>query len=105
MSNCSCCCTNTLNFCEQDICGELNLDIKSQVAGMHKLITHFLGKKVTLSKEFDVDEEISFSLDGLNENYEYTAELYDPDGTKILIKKDNVDYDCFKFKTVINVAV
>lgn len=105
MSNCLCCCTNTLNFCEQDICGDFDLDIKAQIDGLHKLITSFLGIRITLSKEFAVDEEIIFSLDGLNESYEYTAELFDPEGTKIIIRKNLIDYDCFKFRTTINVAV
>ncbi len=105
MSNCACCCTNTLNFCEQDVCGSIDFDIKAQVNGVHKLVTYFLATKITMSKTFAVDDEISFDLDGLNEGYEYTAELFDPEGTKILIRKSGVDYDCFKFRTTINVTI
>jgi hypothetical protein len=42
-----------------------------------------------------------FPIDELNENYEYTVELFDPNGDRIIIQKDEVNYDCFRFKTVI----
>lgn len=99
--NCQCCCTNTLKYCEQDVCSEIDFDIKAQVPGTHKLITHFLNIRLIIEAEFAVNEQVIFPLDGLNENYEYTVELYDPLGAKILIRKDSVDYDCFKFKTVL----
>lgn len=103
--SCKCCCTNTFKYCDQDICGEMDFDIKAQVGGTHKLITFFIGKKITILKDFEVGENIIFSLDGFNENFEYTVELIDPNDAKILIRKDEVDYDCFKFSTVINTTV
>lgn len=102
--NCNCCCTHTLDFCEQDVCDLIDFDITAQVTGIHKLITFFLGRMITIQEQFDAGDKIKFPLDGLNENFQYTAELFDPAGTKILIRKNDVDYDCFKFKTVINVA-
>lgn len=103
--SCNCCCTKTLYFCKQDICGEIDFDIKALVPGEHQLVTYFLNNRVTIKAEFEVGDEIVFPLDGLNENYQYTVELYDPNGSRINIRKDDIDYDCFKFQTVINVAV
>lgn len=101
--SCSCCCTNTLNFCDQDVCGSIDFDIKAQITGIHKLVTYFLNSKITIEASFGVDDEIIFPLDLLNEDYEYTAEVYDPTGARVLIRKDSIDYDCFKFKTVVNI--
>ena len=100
--SCNCCCTNTLNFCEQNVCGEIDFDIKAQISGVHNLVTYYLGMKLTISETFSVDDNIIFPLDKLNENFQYTVQLYDPNGAKIIIRKDNIDYDCFKFMTVIN---
>jgi len=99
------CCTNTLNYCDQNVCGEIDFDILAQVPGIHTLTTFFLNKKITIEKEFSVDELIIFPLDTLNENYEYKVELFDPNGDKIIIRKSDIDYDCFKFYTSINVTV
>lgn len=105
MSNCNCCCTHTLKYCNQDICDEIDFDIKAQVDGTHKLITYFLGKKVTILKDFSIGDNLIFPLSGLNENYEYTVELFDPNNAKVLIRKDDTDYDCFNFSTTINMTI
>lgn len=103
--NCKCCCINTLDFCDQDVCTEIDFDITAQATGTHTLTTDFLGRKITITKAFDAGDKIIFPVDGLNENFQYTAQLYDPTGTQILIRKNDVDYDCFKFKTVINATI
>lgn len=100
--NCACCCTNTLSFCTQNVCGEIDFDIKAQVAGVHKLVTEFLGVQITIRKIFAIGDNLIFPLNLLNENFEYTVNLYDPDGTQIIIAKGGIDYDCFKFKTIIS---
>jgi hypothetical protein len=103
--SCNCCCINVLNFCKQSICGEIDFDVKAQVAGVHKLVTYFLNNQITITAEFEIDDNLVFDLDGLNENHKYTVELYDPNGARIKIRKDDVDYDCFKFQTVINKTI
>lgn len=100
--NCNCCCTKTLDFCDQDVCGELDLDIKAQLPGVHTLVVHFLNVQYSLQSDLQVDENIVFSLEGLNENYTYTATLFDPNGKQILIKKSGVEYDCFTFHTQLH---
>lgn len=103
--SCKCCCTNVLDFCSQGVCGDIDFDILAQVAGVHKLVTYFQEVKITMEETFSVGDSIIFPLSALNESYQYTAEIYDPNGTRVLIRKDDIDYDCFKFKTVMNVSV
>lgn len=102
--SCNCCCANVLDFCKQDICDEIDFDILALLQGEHKMVTYFLGIKTTISQTFEVGDKIVFPLENLNENFMYTAELYDPEGNRIVIKKDEISYDCFKFRTTINIA-
>ena len=104
--NCGCCCTNTLNFCNANICdGEIDFDIKAQIAGIHKFVTEFLGFQITIENEFEIGDEIIFPIDELNESYQFTGQLFDPNGAKILIRKDTIDYDCFKFRIILGVTL
>lgn len=105
MNNCACCCTKTLNFCNQNICGSIDFDISAQITGTHSLVTQFFGIQISIDKEFNAGDKLIFPLDGLNEGYQYTVELFDPEGTKILIRKNAIDYDCFKFRTVIGKVI
>lgn len=99
--SCKCCCTNTLNLCDQDVCTGVDLGIAAQIPGAHQLKLFFLGMMITLEEEFVVGQQVVFPLGNVNENFEYIAELYDPIGNKILIRKSDVDYDCVRFRTMI----
>lgn len=101
--SCKCCCTNTLNLCDQNVCTGLDLGITAQIPGAHKLKIPVLGLMVTLEQEFIVGEQIVFQLDNVIEDLDYTCELYDPIGNRILIRKNGIEYDCFRFRTVIGV--
>lgn len=106
MNNCGCCCTNTLGYCNQNICGDgIDFDIVAQADGEYTLATEFLGITIHITKTFAEGEEIIFPIDSLNEGYQYTVELFDPTGAKVLISKTGVNYDCFKFRTVINKTI
>lgn len=97
-----CCCTNTLKYCDQNICGDgVDFNTTAQIPGVFKMVASFLNTQVVIEAEFAMDDELIFPISDLNENYEYTVELFDPNGDRILIQKDDVNYDCFKFKTVI----
>lgn len=101
----NCCCTNTLNFCTQNVCGEIDFDILAINSGVHTMVAEFLGVQVTISKEFLAGEKIIFPLSLLNESYEYTVNIFEPNGSQVVISKAGIEYDCFKFKTILNVAV
>ena len=102
--SCKCCCTNTLNLCEQNICDGIDLGIEAQIPGAHKLKLFFLGTMIILEQEFSVSDQIIFSANDLNENFQFTAELYDPIGNRINIHKGDIDYDCIRFKTVLGIT-
>lgn len=52
--SCKCCCENTLNLCDQNICDGIDLGITAQIPGVHKLRIFFLGTMLTLEEEFIV---------------------------------------------------
>jgi hypothetical protein len=103
--SCPCNCTNTLDFCNQPVCGTINFDVKTQMEGAYTMVIDYLDRQITLTETIETDQDIVFDISVLNENYQFTAELYDPLGAKILIRKDDIEYDCVKFKTVVNVSL
>lgn len=107
MNNCGCCCKNILNLCDQDVCGNgVDFGIAAQTSGEHTLHLTFLGViSFKVVKSFTAGDEVIFPVDTLNEDYQYTTELFDPNGDKIVITKNGTDYDCFRFKTVINKTI
>lgn len=104
---CDCCCTKTLRLCSVNVCAESVIDfgITAQVEGTHQLILKFLGVEVLIEKDFAVDDQMTFPVGGLNENFTYTARIYEPDGKQVVIRKDSVEYDCFEFQTVLKLAL
>lgn len=105
--SCNCCCKNILRLCKVGVCNDavINLGITAQVVGVHRLVLYFLDTEFTIRKNFAVDEQVTFPTADLNENYVYTARVYEPDGKQVIIRKDAVDYDCIEFETVMSYAV
>lgn len=101
--SCNCCCTKVLDFCKQKVCDEIDFDILAQVSGVHKMVTYFLGAQITIEADLAPGDKMVFPINALNESFMYTVELYDPNGVRIQIKKDDVDYDCFRFQTTVAV--
>ena len=101
----SCCCTNTLDLCKQNVCDSIDMGIGAAIPGTYKLVMYFLGMRISIEKEFIVGQQIIFPLEGLNEEFEFISELYDPIGDKLTKIIDGVEYNCFKFKTVINQSI
>lgn len=102
--SCNCCCSKILKLCKVNACDSIDFGITAQAEGVHKLVLDFLGSLTTLTETFGNGDEIIFPVTDLNENMIFTARLYQPDGKQIIISKDGVEYDCFEFKTIINVA-
>lgn len=96
-----CCCTRVLNLCNQNVCGDVEFEATAEIPGVYKMVVQFLNMSFAIEVEFAQDEILIFPLGELNENYEYTVELFDPNGDKVTITKDAVEYDCFKFRTII----
>lgn len=90
-------------MCNQNICGDgVEFTLTAEMPGVYKLVTSFLNIKIVIEQEFELDDQLIFPIDKLNENYEYTVEIYDPLGDKVTMAgSGEPEYDCFKFRTVI----
>ena len=93
-----CCCTRVLNLCKVPVCGTLELPIDS--GGEYSLVLDFLNIQITLPMEDGV-----FDVSKLNENFEYTGQVKDVNGEVVIFTVDAVEYDCIRFKTILNVLV
>lgn len=102
---CDCCCKNVLNLCKIPVCGEVDFGITAQQDGTHQLVVNFLETEITVNKSFSIGDQIVFDVSRLNEDYTFLSQLFAPDGKQILIRKDNVDYDCISFQTVMAYSI
>lgn len=105
-----CCCIKTLNLCNVPVCGTLEIlqastaPTESGVANVYSLILDYLETAVSLTQLQTEGENIKFNIGNLNENFQYTGQLFDADGNKVSITKDGEDYDCIKFRTIIQLS-
>ncbi len=98
-----CCCVRVLNLCKVAVCGSVEFDTIAEAA-IYNLVLDFMQNQITLSQEQTEGERVTFDVSMLNENYQYTGKIYDAEGNNVTIEKDGVEYDCIKFKTVMNVT-
>lgn len=102
-----CCCVKILNLCKVRVCGVLELaqsatEAESGVENAYSLVLDFLDTTVTIVNKQQAGENIVFDVSDLNENYEYTGQVFDSAGQPVMISYNSAQYDCIKFKTVIN---
>lgn len=95
-----CCCVNTLNLCNVPVCGILELNLPSG-SGLLKLVLDFLQTQITINQS----EDGSFDVSMLNENFQYTGHVKDSEDNVVSIESSGEQYDCIKFKTIINVSI
>lgn len=106
----SCCCLKILNLCKVPVCGELVINQPaSGVSGsgeenIYTLVLDFLNVQITLSQLQVEGEDIRFDVSGLNEYYEFTGKVYDAEGNLVNITVGEDEFDCIKFKTILNVS-
>lgn len=102
----SCCCIRVLNLCKVPVCGtlEINQATESGASGLYTLLLDYLQTTITLTGEQAEGENISFDIRKLNESYEYTGQIFDSEGNKISITVDDVEYDCIKFRTIMQIS-
>lgn len=98
-----CCCTNTLGLCDQNVCGDgVEFEATAAMPGVYKMVVQFLNMSFAIEAEFAQDDVLIFPIDQLNENFEYTVEIFDPVGDKVTIAgSGEIEYDCFKFRTIL----
>lgn len=97
-----CCCVNTLNLCSVPVCGTLEIKQAATSSGAYTLLLDFLDTNVSLIAEQIEGENIAFDVSKLNENFQYTGQLFDSDGNLVSITVGETEYDCIKFKTIIS---
>lgn len=102
----SCCCTRVLNLCNVAVCGTLEIQQaatapESGSSNIYSLVLDYLQTTITLTNEQIEGENIVFDVSNLNENYQYTGQIFDASGNPVSVTKDAVEYDCIKFKTIM----
>jgi len=102
-----CCCIKTLNLCNVPVCGSLVLDqlVGSGEGGDWTLKMDYFQTQIVLTQEQTAGESITFDVSSLNENFEFTGQIYDANGGLVSITVGEDVYDCIKFKTIMNVII
>lgn len=102
----SCCCTRILNICNVPVCGILELKqpatAESGIENIYTLLLDFLETTVTVVNDQTEGENIKFDITSLNENFQYTGQIFDALGNLVTLISDGVEYDCLKFKTIVS---
>jgi len=92
------------------VCGYLEIEkVAEGVSGSgeeneYQLVIDFLQTQITLTEAQIEGENIQFDVSALNENFEYTGKIYDANGDLVTITIGEDEFDCVKFKTVVNVS-
>jgi hypothetical protein len=92
------------------VCGYLEIEKAAEgVSGSgeeneYQLVIDFLQTQITLTEAQIEGENIQFDISALNENFEYTGKIYDANGDLVTITIGEDEFDCIKFKTVVNVS-
>lgn len=102
-----CCCLNILNLCNKPVCGSLEIAQAAQAAGngagnVYTMVLDFLETTVSLIQLQIEGENIEFNIGKLNENFQYTGQIFDSAGNLVSIEVGEETYDCIKFKTILN---
>lgn len=102
-----CCCAKILDLCDVGICKDaiLKTGINAAVDGDHVLILDFFGVDIMIVQTQVTGAEITFPIDGLNENYEFEGRIVNPAGDQISFIKNAVDYNCIKFRTRLQYTI
>ena len=104
----SCCCTKTLDICDTPVCGVLELPLAAESGSgenEYSLVLDFLQLQMTLTQSQTDGENITFDISALNEKFQYTGQVKDSNGEVVTFTVDAIEYDCIRFKTVLNVNI
>lgn len=107
-----CCCVKTLNLCSKSICGSIEFDVlangesgESGLPNYYTLVLDYLGTQIRLKQIQESGQKVTFNIGSLNENFEYTGNIYDSEGELVSITSGEDVYDCVKFKTVQGIGI
>lgn len=104
MSCCNCC-TNTLNlgcFAPCNLTIDFSDGAPAVIAGDWVIEYEFGRRSGSQTVTLTDADPIAFTFAELNENYTFTATITDPNGDTYTRTVDEIEYDCFKFKTRVN---
>lgn len=95
------CCTNTLDLGCINHCNQLSFGT-ADIPGSYNGI--FTSGNITVTQQVTVLEGDPFIFDMtlLNEQMSYTLVIYNSDNEQVTLTIDEVEYDCFTFKTVLD---
>lgn len=95
-----CCCLKIYTIgCVYGCSPMLHIGVEAPTTGIYTLRYDYLGLSYTTQINFAEDEEIIFELIDMAFT-DYICEVIKPDGTKLTLNADSVDYDCFRFTVV-----
>ena len=95
------CCSTPYNFGCFGHCSAIYTGVDSDFTGNLSGVFTFAGISVQRDIAVENGEEIVIALSGLNETALYSLSLYDEDGQLYPLVIGDVEYDCFKFKTMV----
>lgn len=97
----SCCCKKTYHFCKTvNACNPSQLSelFKDLPFGDYTLHLEFLNSVTEIEIKVE-DNGVVIPDVELNESYTYSCKLFDSEGARVNLTVDEVEYDCFTFKT------
>ncbi len=103
-----CCCASVLNLCNRPVCGILKFiqgadaPESGSVTNIHTLVLDYLETTVTIVQDQIEGAGLFFNISNLNENYQYTGQIFNSKGELVLISVGELTYDCIKFKTILS---
>ncbi len=63
----------------------------------------YLETSIAIVQAQTAGENIFFNINTLNENYQYTGQIFDGNGDLVTIEDSPDSYDCIKFRTIMKV--
>lgn len=103
-----CCCGSTLNLCSRPVCGTLKFvqgadaPESGSLTNIHTLVLDYLDTTVTITQDQITGEGLFFNISNLNENYQYTGQIYNSKGELVEIRIGELTFDCIIFKTILS---
>lgn len=86
----------------------INFNLPAPSDGIYKMKLSFLNEEINIevTNVLFTGEDLTFPTHGLNEGYEWLAQIFKPDGDKyIYVDGAQKIFDCFSFKTIQTITI
>jgi hypothetical protein len=94
------CCTKTYNLGCFNHCGSISFGEAESTETLTAILS-FANNHQSLSIDISDGDPYLIPLSSLNEDAFYTFKLYDDSGSVHTVTIDDIEYDCFEFKTMV----